>query len=357
MSAERPIRVLVIDDSAYSRRAITHILKASPHTEVVGWAEDGEEALRKVVELKPDLLTLDLEMPRMDGFTFLRLVMAKCPTPVIVISGRSGHPDVFKALELGAVDFLAKPPPHATPSLARIEVELLRKVQAVRELRFENLRARIHAPPAAVPRSRGGRRLSDVVVIGASTGGPAALMQVFGAFTEPPPCAFLVAQHMPSEFTRSFAERLERLTPFRAAEARGGEEPGSGTVLVAPGGSHLELQSDGERVRTRVVPKVESDRWAPRIDRLFESAAKTFGARVLGVVLTGMGNDGRQGARAIKAVGGSVIVESERTAVIFGMPQQVIREGVADAILPLDGIASTIRSGLPGEDDGNGAER
>ncbi len=343
MSESRPTRVLVIDDSAYSRRAITGILKGSPLAEVVGWAADGEEALRKVIELEPDLITLDLEMPRMDGFTFLRMVMAKCPTPVIVISGRSGHPDVFKALELGAVDCVAKPAPHASPSLEGIEQELLRKVHGIRELRIDKLRARIETPPPLVPRSQGRPALPAIVVIGASTGGPAALMQVFAAFGEPPPAAFLVAQHMPRDFTRSFAERIDRLTLLSAGEAEGGEEPRAGHVLVAPGGSHLELQTERGRPRTLLVPQEESDRYAPRIDRLFESAAKQYGSRVLGVVLTGMGNDGRRGAGAIKAAGGQVVVESEETAVVFGMPQQVIREGAADAVLPLHAIAEAIR--------------
>ena len=357
MSESRPIRVLVIDDSAYSRRAITGILKRSPLAEVVGWAADGEEALRKVIELEPDLITLDLEMPRMDGFTFLRVVMAKCPAPVIVISGRSGHPDVFKALELGAVDFVAKPAPRACPSLDGIEQELLRKVHGLRELRIDKLRARIEKAPQVVPRGEESGDAPPVVVIGASTGGPAALMQIFAAFGEPPAAAFLVAQHMPRDFTRSFAERLGRLTLLRAREAQGGEEPRAGEVLVAPGGSHLELEAQGGRPRTRLLPQEEHDRYAPRIDRLFESAAKQYGPRVLGVVLTGMGSDGRRGAAAIQAAGGRVIVESEETAVVFGMPHQVIREGAADAVLPLHAIAEAIRSGGPEPAPRSGVER
>jgi two-component system chemotaxis response regulator CheB len=342
------IRVLVIDDSAFSRQAITRMLATSPLVEVVGVARDGEEALRKTFELRPDLITLDLEMPKMDGFTFLRIVMSKRPTPIMVISGRAGEGDVFKALELGAVDFIAKPKPHAAPELVDIEQELIRKVHAIRELRIEKVRERLRAMPAAVSRrtSDAKSKVPSVVVIGSSTGGPAALMQVFGAFPEAPPCAFLVAQHMPEGFTRGFADRLDRLTPLRAAEAKGGEVPIAGTILVAPGGSHLELESVGTRVVTRIVPQRAGDKYTPSVDRLFESAAKSFGADVLAVVLTGMGDDGRRGVKFVKDAGGSVIAESEHTAVIFGMPQQAIRTGSVDQVLALGDIATAIEMGI-----------
>jgi two-component system chemotaxis response regulator CheB len=345
MSDDTPIRTLVIDDSAFSRQAITRMLEASPLVKVVGVARDGEEALRKTFELQPDLITVDLEMPKMDGFTFLRVVMAKRPTPVIVISGRSGEDDVFKALELGAVDFVAKPTPHATPMLSSIAQELLRKVHSIRALRIEKVRERMRALPPLVARHEVGATPS-VVVIGSSTGGPAALMQIFGAFTSAPPCAFLVAQHMPKGFTRGFAERLDRLTALRASEAQGGEHPSAGTILLAPGGRHLEIESMAGRPVTRVVANTSGDRYTPSVDRLFESAAKAYGTDLVGVVLTGMGDDGRRGAQAIRASGGRVIAESEETAVIFGMPQQVIRCGAADRVLPLDEIARAIQRGI-----------
>jgi two-component system chemotaxis response regulator CheB len=347
MTRSRLIRVLVIDDSAFSRQVITRMLETSPLVQVVGVARDGEEALRKAFELEPDLITLDLEMPRMDGFTFLRLVMSKRPTPVMVISGRAGEDDVFKALELGAVDFIAKPTPRATPELASIEQELIRKVHSIRELRIEKVSERLSAMP---PVARGGEgeaiSAPKLVVIGSSTGGPAALMQVFGAFAEPPACAFLVAQHMPKGFTRGFAERLDRLTPMRAAEAEGGEEPAVGTILVAPGGSHLELESRGSRTTARVLPGGPGDKYTPSVDRLFRSAAKHYGSDLLALVLTGMGDDGCQGVTAVKESGGSVIAESESTAVIFGMPRQAIRTGAVDLVLPLGEVATAIQRGV-----------
>jgi two-component system chemotaxis response regulator CheB len=339
---QEKLRALVIDDSAFSRQTITRMLRSSPLVEVVGTARDGEEALRKTFALEPDVITVDLEMPKMDGFTFLRLVMSKRPTPVLVISGRDDEDEVFKALDLGAVDFIAKPTPHATPMLTSIERELLRKVHAIRDLRIEKVRERMRTLPPVVANAGVGET-PRAVVIGASTGGPAALMQILGAFSAPLACPILVAQHMPNGFTRSFAERLDRLTAFHCAEAQGGEEPEPGTVLIAPGGCHLELEFRAGRLATRTIPNLGCEKYAPSVDRLFESAAKAYGRGLLGVVLTGMGDDGRLGARAIKDTGGTVIAESRETAIIFGMPQQAIRSGAVDRVLPLEQIAGAIQ--------------
>ncbi len=346
MMSRSLIRVLVIDDSAFSRQAITRMLEASPLVEVVGVARDGEEALRKTFELQPDLITVDLEMPRMDGFTFLRVVMSKRPTPVIVISGRTGEDDVFRALELGAVDFVGKPSPRATPELNNIEQELLRKVHAIRDLRIEKVQTRIGAVATAIREESGfSPSAPRVVAIGSSTGGPAALMQIFSAFPDAPQCTFVVAQHMPAGFTRGFAERIDRLTRLRAIESEGGEILSPGTVLIAPGGKHLEFESTGGDVVTKLVAAEDRDKYTPSVDRLFESAAKHLGADLLAVVLTGMGDDGRSGVRSVSLAGGRVIAESESTAVIFGMPQQAIRTGLVDQVLPLGEIAAAIQIG------------
>jgi two-component system chemotaxis response regulator CheB len=273
--------------------------------------------------------------------------MSKRPTPVMIISGRSGEEDVFKALDLGAVDFIAKPTPRASAELVNIERELIRKVHAIRELRIDKVRERLVRLPSVVSASVvAGTMAPRVVVIGSSTGGPAALMQIFGAFPEPPGCAFLVAQHMPEGFTTGFAERLDRLTRLRAIEARNDAEPAPGTILVAPGGHHLELESVRGRILARIAPTRPGDKYVPSVDRLFESAAKHFGADLMAVVLTGMGDDGRKGVSVVKACGGSVIAESESTAVIFGMPQQAIRTGSVDAVLPLGEIAMAIQRGV-----------
>ncbi len=352
MKRRGSIRVLVIDDSAFSRRMITRMLETSPLVEVIGVARDGEEALRKTFELEPDLITLDLEMPRMDGFTFLRLVMAKRPTPVMIISGRAGEDDVWKALDLGAVDFIAKPTARATPELRTIQDGLIRKVHAIRDLRIDKVSERIQAAPPVLSELIGDRvpPLADepipIVVIGSSTGGPAALMQIFGAFTDVPPCAFLVAQHMPAGFTRGFAERLDRLTPFSVREAESGESPRAGTVLIAPGGQHLEFETREKLAVSQIGDDSDFEKYTPSVDRLFRSAAKRTGENLLAVVLTGMGDDGREGACQVKAAGGRVIAESEETAVIYGMPKQVVDAGAADQILPLHEIPVAVQRGV-----------
>jgi two-component system chemotaxis response regulator CheB len=352
-----PIRVLVIDDSAFSRRTITRMLESSPLVQVVGCARDGEEALRQALELEPDLVTLDLEMPRMDGFTFLRCLLARRPTPVLVISGRARSQDVFTALELGAADFIAKPTPRAGPELETIRQALLARVHALRELRLDRLRERPAGAPGRLrPRAPARGEAGPLVAFGASTGGPAALLRVLGAFAEPLACPVLVSQHMPAGFTASFAERLDRLTAWSAREARDGDALEPGSVLVAPGDRHLELAAGGGGVRVRVRPRGPGDRYAPSVDRLFESAAKHLGPRVLAVVLTGMGDDGAAGACAVKAAGGRVLAESERSAVVFGMPHQAIGSGAVDAVLPLWEIPAALAEAAAGAGAAAGGE-
>lgn len=354
------IRVLVIDDSAFSRRTITRMLETSPLVRVIGVARDGEEALQKAFKLKPDLITLDLEMPRMDGFTFLRLVMSKMPTPVMVISGRAGEEEVFKALDLGAVDFIAKPTPRPIPELESIQQEVIRKVHAIRQLRIDKVKEQIGAPPEITRAPLSPVRPTPapkVVVFGSSTGGPAALMKIFASFAEPPPCAMLVAQHMPQGFTKGFAERVDRLTCLTAREARDGDRPTPGLVLVAPGGRHLELENSGGRVVARLQDRSPGEKYAPSVDRLFRSAAKAYGPNLQAVVLTGMGNDGRVGVCDVKHHGGTVVAESEQTAVIFGMPQQAIHTGSVDAVLPLGAIGRAIQAGIIDDGlDGKGSQ-
>jgi two-component system chemotaxis response regulator CheB len=283
----------------------------------------------------------------MDGFTFLRIVMAKRPTPIIVISGRTREDNVFKALDLGAVDFIAKPTAGATTELQTIEEGLIRKVHATRELRIENVSGRIRsAPPMITDAAKARDAIAPVVVIGSSTGGPPALVQIFGAFSEAPPCTFLVAQHMPAGFTRGFAERLDRLTPLRVSEAVHGQSLEGGTALIAPGGGSLELETKQGGVVARLVEDRGTDRYVPSVDRLFASAAKQYGENLLAIVLTGMGDDGRQGACQVKQAGGRVIAESEETAVIYGMPKQVVNAGAADQVLPLQEIPAAIQLGI-----------
>jgi len=340
---EMPLRVLVVDDSAFNRRSITEILTTSPECEVVGKAADGDEALRLVGALRPHVITLDLEMPRMDGFTFLRILMSKMPTPVIVVSSYSQKENVFKALELGALDFVAKPDRHTDAELTGIREELLQKVLLARSLRpaalfqgrpaFESLSGVRPPEPARAPVVQVVPRF--VVAIASSTGGPTALMEIFSKLPQRSPNAHLIAQHMPDKFTRTFAERLNRRSPLRVSEAQDLDAISQATAFVCPGRKCMELETGaGTSERIRVVAPGPQDRYVPSADRLFASAARA-GRRAVGVILTGMGDDGVDGARRILAAGGIVIAESEATAVVYGMPGSAVRAGVVSRSLPL----------------------
>jgi two-component system chemotaxis response regulator CheB len=339
-----PTRVLLVDDSDATRHAVGRILEGALNVVVVGVARDGEEALREVVRLKPDLIFLDLQMPRMDGFTFLRLLMARQPTPVVVVSSQTHRADVFKALELGALDFVAKPEGGA--SFDTIAQGLLEKCELLRSLKPENL----HRPP---DHRRGRARpvsaaLLDprVIAVGASTGGPQALTRLLSALPADLDAAILVAQHMPERFTAAFAERLGRATAFSAKEAEEGDLLAPGRVLVAPGGRHLELRRVHDGALHAIVPAEErppaTRGHAPSVDRLFESVAREVGARACGVVLTGMGQDGRRGIQSLKARGALTLAESQESAVVYGMPQAAAESGALDELLPIEGLAARI---------------
>lgn len=339
-----PVRVLVVDDSALNRRSISAILSGSPEVEVVGKAADGEEALRLVALLRPDAITLDLEMPRMDGFTFLRILAAKLATPVIVVSSYAQKENVFKALELGAIDFVAKPDRMDDVELGTIRAELLQKVLLTRGLRVpvNPARTRHDSQSDLVTTARArGASPRVIVAIGASTGGPTALVEILSRLPRRSSLAVLIAQHMPEKFTRTFAERLDRRSPLQVREAEDRAVVGAGTALVCPGGRCLQVEAAGaDGIRARVVEPLATDRYVPSVDRLFVSLARLGRGHAVGVVLSGMGDDGARGVQELAQRGGVVVAESEATAVVYGMPGAVVRTGVPHRSLPLLEIAS-----------------
>jgi two-component system, chemotaxis family, protein-glutamate methylesterase/glutaminase len=351
---------MVVDDSAYNRRNIADVFAGNTDVDVVGKAADGEEALRLASLLKPDVITLDLEMPRMDGFTFLRILMAKQPTPVIVVSSYSQKENVFKALELGALDFVTKPDRQISPDATELREQILQKVLLVRSLRPT-------FTPPVVRRNVSGAWGADgkplpfegttpagvyvapkyLVCIASSTGGPSALIEIFGKLLATTSAAFLVAQHMPDKFTRTFAERLDKRGPVRMSEAQDNDAVARMTGFVCPGRQCMEVVTIGNELRLRVGPAGAGDRYVPSADRLLKSAAAAAGGRCVGVILTGMGDDGVEGARAIQEAGGMLIAESQETAVVFGMPGAVVRAGLNPKVLPLPQIAELLAQ-LPG---------
>jgi two-component system, chemotaxis family, protein-glutamate methylesterase/glutaminase len=335
------IKVLVIDDSAFYRQTISGMLKTSPRLEVIGTVPNGSEAIRFVSGSRPDVITLDLEMPTMDGFTFLRWLMTNMPIPVVVISSQSGSENVFKALEWGAADFVAKPTERASLEIIKLRSELISKVETAASIPKEKLRQRHRlevpkpSPPAAAPAAVRKPGHIQLVAIGASTGGPPAVQFILEKLPKDFPAAVLVAQHMPPGFTLYFAERLGKMSNLAVKEGANGDPVEPGRIYISPGGYNMVVRSGRTGLQIDLNVRTDADKYTPSADRMMISAAEIYGDKVLGILLTGMGSDGKYGMKAIKQRGGGTIAEAEETSVVFGMPKEAINIGVVDKVLPL----------------------
>lgn len=340
------IKVLVVDDSAYSRQTIRKMLETDPNIRVIGIASNGIDAMFKTLKLKPDLITLDIEMPEMDGFTFLRWLMKERPTPVIMVSSYSDNRTVFKALELGAVDFIAKPAKKASIELHGIKKDLLSKVKGIKSLRMDRLSKNLELlrkeETLKVSSIRPQDHNIEVIAVGASTGGPAAIQIILTRLPSDFSAGVVISQHMPRGFTASFAERLDKISGPRVKEAEEGDEVKKGNVLICPGGSHMSFRRRGQKIFTTIKESTQMDKYIPSVDTMMSSVSEHFGSRAMGVILTGMGSDGKVGMLEIKNRGGYTIAESEESAVVFGMPSEVINTGAADRILPISEIPAEI---------------
>jgi two-component system chemotaxis response regulator CheB len=334
---------MVVDDSAFMRFTITKHLSETPGLVVAGTARDGEEALDLLPKLNPDVITLDVEMPHLDGLATLREIMAKNPRPVIMLSSltKEGAGETVRALTWGAVDFIAKPDTKA--NISAIMQEVAEKIQRAAQARVYPLSTPglelAPRPPAPAKATRVMSRKDKVVVIGASTGGPRALNAIVPQLPASLPASWIIVQHMPVGFTRSLAERLNNLSSLAIKEAAPGDRLEIGQGLVAPGGFHLTLDGD-RRVSLNQNPPVQGVR--PAVDVTMASVAHRFGPAVIGVILTGMGRDGTNGAALIRSAGGYVIAEDESSCIVWGMPRSVIEAGVAHRVVPLDRVASEI---------------
>ncbi len=340
----RTIRVLVVDDSAMFRRLVTRALTADASLEVVGEAPDGEQAVAMAARLAPDVITMDVEMPVMNGIEAVRRIMAGRPRPVLMISAltRQGAEATFAALEAGACDFLTKQNEDDAGSVQRFADELVARVKSVagqRAGRPMHARAARRVAPV-LERARSAASPIECVVIGASTGGPPVVAAILNAL----PAAFrlpiVVAQHMPGTFTTCFAERLNRQSALTVKLAEDGERLARGTAYICPGGLQTELdRAAGNAVQLRIGRGMPGTRHQPSINVTFGSAARVFGPRVLAIVLTGMGDDGCLGGRDLKAAGAPVWAQDESSSVVFGMPRAIIEAGLADSVLPSSAIA------------------
>lgn len=346
------LTVLVVDDSAFARSMISKRLSADPDIGRVEAARDGQEALDKLSSLKPDVITLDVQMPKLDGLGALKRIMAECPTPVVMLSSLTGEDTetTLTALELGAVDFFLKPSIANTTGGdgERDLLETIKQAARVPVARLAKaLRPEVRATQktvrqsAATPTRNAGdvKKIERVVVIASSTGGPRALAGVVPNLPADDRVAYLLVQHMPAGFTRSLSERLNNSSKLTVREAEKGEFIQGGTALMAPGGYHLVVASNGEIDLTE-TPTLHGVR--PAADVTMQSAARAFSKKVVGVVLTGMGADGKDGAGAIRAAGGSVIAEDEATCAVFGMPRAVIEAGHANIVVTIDKISRQI---------------
>ncbi len=339
----QPIRVLVVDDSAYIRKVVRLMLERDPMITVVGTARDGEDALEQVERLNPDVVTLDLIMPGLDGVGFLRRQMARRRLPVVVVSIASETGEMaMAAVEAGAVDFVQKPTALANEEVYQIADDLVEKVKTAATIAPQRLPG-LAAPPPPPLAPRPARGGVDMVVIGISTGGPQALRSMVPRLPGDFPVPIAAVLHMPVGYTGPFAAKLDTLSALEVREAAEGDQVQPGRFLLAPAGRHLTFrrQPNGRVVAhldTRPADKLHR----PSADVLFKSAAEVYGGRVLGVVMTGMGNDGTEGAAWIKARGGIIFAESEETCVVYGMPRSVVESGLADRIVTLDRMAEAI---------------
>ena len=362
MVAHGKIRVLIADDSAFMRKVLHSILLAEPGFEVAGEARDGREAVSQSEALKPDVITMDINMPHVDGLQATEQIMSTNPRPIVVVSSESkeGAEITLKALQLGAIDFVAKPNSGVDLDMSSVRDELVRKLRVAAKVRVVRTASRTKvghevansAPRtepgvtpgpktesirAAVPAKSNGK--FPLVVIAASTGGPATLMKFLPAFPREFPGALLIVQHMPGAFTAQFSQQLSDTCAIRVKEAEAGEILALGTAYICPGSHHMRVSATG-RVTLDDGPRILGYR--PCADVTLESAAEYAGPLSIGVVMTGMGNDGVRGAQVMKSAGGYIIAQDESTSVIFGMNAEAIRNGVVDQVLPIENIFNAI---------------
>lgn len=338
-------KVLIVDDSAFTRQILKKILEQDSNIEVAGVASDGVDAMAKTLRLKPDIITLDFEMPEMDGFSFLRWLMRERPTPVIMVTSHADSKTVFKALELGAVDFIAKPTKRASIELQTVEKDLLRKIRGIKDIRMDLLSRNLELLDSKddfEPAADKHQHNINLVAVGSSTGGPAALQIILTRLPADFQAAVMVSQHMPRGFTGPLSERLDKLSAIKIKEAEDGDHILPGKVFICPGGYHMGIRKKGEKSFISLKESTLTDKYVPSVDYMMASTADAFGSNSMGVILTGMGNDGKKGMLEIKEKGGYTIAESEESAIVFGMPAEAIKAGAVEIILPISEIPAEV---------------
>ena len=350
MNADRPIKVLVVDDSAIVRKIFREYLSRESDIEVVGTAPDPYVARDKIIQLKPDVITLDIEMPRMDGITFLKKLMRYYPIPTIIVSSltREGSKMAMEALACGALEVISKPTDGY--SAGDMGMQLVDKIRAVARIPMvKRIQGAVNVPPPPVQVSQALKETTNkIIAIGASTGGTEAIKTVLMGMPANAP-GIVVVQHMPAKFTTSFAERLNELCKISVKEARDGDSVVNGTALIAPGNYHMLLKRSGARyyVQVKTGPMVHHQR--PAVDVLFNSVAMYAGSNAVGVILTGMGADGSRGLLKMREAGAGTVAQDEKSCVVFGMPKEAIKAGAVDKVVPLQLITKTTLTMVTGQ--------
>ncbi len=349
------IKVVVVDDSAFMRKAISAMLAKDPEIEVVAMARDGEEGLDMIRKHDPEVVTLDIEMPKMDGLTALKHIMMEMPRPVLMVSSLTteGAEATLKAMEYGAVDFIPKQLSKVSLDIVKIEEDLRKKVKIVARRRTRPQPSRIgksrekRTEPArrkVAESAQKGKQKRDVVAIGVSTGGPPVVQRILSELPENFPAGILIAQHMPKAFTAPFAKRLNESCQLQVKEAEEGDIFKSGSVYVSPGGQHLTIEQKVSRIDVALKEEPYDALYRPSVNVLMSSVAEAVGMRGVGVILTGMGSDGKMGIADLKERGGKALAQNEESCVVYGMPKALVDEGLADAVVSLEDMAQQIVS-------------
>lgn len=338
------IKTVIVDDSAFVRKVVKEMLSRSPHIDVVGMARNGEDALKIVAELKPDVVTCDLNMPELDGVGFVRKQMERLPIPILILTSSPQDTElVLEALEAGAVDFIQKPTALATDDLLSMREELIQKVKEAALAPSRPVLPKSSPEIKELVRTSATAANVDIVVLGISTGGPQALRYLVPQFAADFPVPLVIVLHIPVGYTALFAEKLAEISRLPVIEAYEGCLVEAGRAFLAPAGRHLSFRRNAQgQVTIQLSSQPANKPHRPSVDVLFESAAEVYRNRVLGVVMTGMADDGKQGAAWIKAQGGTILTESEKSCVIYGMPRSVVEAGLSDGAVPLESMAEEI---------------
>ncbi len=360
------LKLIIADDSSFMRKALTTIVEKDPEIKVIATARNGQEAVRLVKELDPDILTLDIEMPLMNGLEALEKIIAEHPMPVIMISSltKDGANETLKALEIGAVDYISKGINHTNLDILKIENEIIEKIKNIgkrknliksrlirknkkaKEPNVEVISKDLENPSSftSTLNKFKNKRNFKIIAIGASTGGPSALQEVISNLPKDLPCSIVVAQHMPAGFTKTFAERLDSLSKIKVKEAQDKDQLEDSTVYIAPGNYNMYLIRNESKVLIKIDERDFGSLYKPSVDILISSVAEIFGKNAIGIILTGMGCDGLKGLQKLKSKNGFIIAQDETTSIIYGMPKAVIENKIADRICPIDKIANEIIS-------------